>query len=235
MRGIAVPLDLNDTSDLLFFGTGAPYQDYEPELIAAAAAVLRPGDTCVDVGANRGYLSLILARLVGPSGRVHSFEPGPRSLAKFGRTIEANRSWDRHRGQILLHPFAAWDRTDEITLYSSPIDNARDSTVAHAPGAGTTVPARRIDDVLSLEGPVKVLKLDVEGAELRALVGASRLIDRSPDVTLLVEWHRAYATIPLWEWLSTRFRVSRLTPGGAVPVTRPRELAGIQTLACTRF
>src|SRR6266699_2559349 len=52
---------------------------------------LRPGDTFVDVGANIGLFTLIAARLVGPQGRVLSFEPTPETFARLTKNVQTNR------------------------------------------------------------------------------------------------------------------------------------------------
>ena len=50
---------------------------FETETVGAFAALLTPGMTVMDVGANVGQFTLVAARRVGPSGRVHAFEPTP--------------------------------------------------------------------------------------------------------------------------------------------------------------
>ena len=65
---------------------------YEIEIVALLRELLRPGDTFVDVGANIGYLSCVAAGLVGPSGRVISFEPAPGCFSRLDVTRAANPS-----------------------------------------------------------------------------------------------------------------------------------------------
>src|SRR5687768_8794135 len=58
----------------------APYANcpYEPEVQRTLRRFVRPGDTVVDVGANMGIHTMLLADAVGPNGRVHAIEPNPR-------------------------------------------------------------------------------------------------------------------------------------------------------------
>ena len=62
------------------------YICYEPDLLYAFLHFLRPGDVCIDGGANLGYHTLFMSHLVGPTGLVLSFEPDPTHFA----TLEAN-------------------------------------------------------------------------------------------------------------------------------------------------
>src|ERR1039458_5553381 len=53
-------------------------------------SLLAPGQTAVDVGANMGFVTTMLASIVGRSGRVLAFEPSPTVFAKLKKTISAN-------------------------------------------------------------------------------------------------------------------------------------------------
>jgi FkbM family methyltransferase len=62
-----------------------------PHELEALAAMVRPGDLIVDVGANIGYLTCYFAHLAGPSGEVRAIEPSPFMAALLGRNIAHNR------------------------------------------------------------------------------------------------------------------------------------------------
>ena len=63
---------------------------FEPETVRAFAALLAPGMTVMDIGANVGQFTLVAARRVGPSGRLHAFEPTPELAAHILRNLELN-------------------------------------------------------------------------------------------------------------------------------------------------
>jgi len=86
-RGDIVTIDLGDRIQRLMWG-GV----YEPHVKRCLAALLRPGDTFVDVGAHIGYFSMIAASLVGSNGRVYSFE-GNSSLFPTLRSNAAQFPW----------------------------------------------------------------------------------------------------------------------------------------------
>lgn len=227
--GVTVPVDLRDISDFLFFTW-----DRGPGVVEAATQAIGRGDVCLDVGANRGYLTVLFSLLSGPTGRVHAFEPGARSLAKFRSTLDANRYSEGQQAPIELHTVAAWDGTEKVPLYASLVDSGRDSTQSHGTSMCTEVEARRIDDVLAREGPVNFVKMDIEGAELRAMRGMEGVLDRSPNLTLVIEWNHIYATRPLWDLLSSRFDIYLLTSQGPLPLRGPEGLRGVHNLLCRK-
>ncbi|MEI8345366.1 MAG: FkbM family methyltransferase, partial [Candidatus Omnitrophota bacterium] len=71
--GFWIKLDLNDWPDRMFF-----FGINEPDHIRFLDVLLRPGDMCFDVGANKGFYALQMARAVGSSGAVFAFEPDSR-------------------------------------------------------------------------------------------------------------------------------------------------------------
>jgi hypothetical protein len=75
--GLAVALDASDWSSINSY-RGL----YERAEIAVLRAILSPGDTVVDIGANVGYLTMVAARAVGPTGRIVAVEPSPRLVGR---------------------------------------------------------------------------------------------------------------------------------------------------------
>lgn len=154
---------------------------WEADVLRFLGSVVRPGMTAVDVGANVGFLTVLLAQLVGPAGRVHAFEPWPNSLA----LLRANL-WRHQCRNVAVHPAAALDRAGRVTFASDPAGNSGAHVeldvlggfeVAAVTVAGT-VRSSRLD----------VLKVDVEGAEPLVLEGAAALIAKSPGVVAVVEF-----------------------------------------------
>ncbi|MBI2331372.1 MAG: FkbM family methyltransferase, partial [Chloroflexi bacterium] len=83
LAGLRLQLDMQKEKDY-WLGT------YEPELQAALRDLARPGMTAYDVGAHIGYISLLLARAVSPSGRVFAFEPLPANLERLQANLTLN-------------------------------------------------------------------------------------------------------------------------------------------------
>lgn len=151
---------------------------YMPEerLTRHFARLLRPGDCALDVGANVGYYTLAAAKLVGPNGCVHAFEASPLIFRRLKRNARMNP-----RANIHVHHAAVADRpglvafhtaADHKTGYSSIRDlGAEVSSIA-------TVAALTIDSLLSEIPPTRLVKIDVEGAELMVLRGMRELLKR---------------------------------------------------------
>jgi len=147
---------------------------------------VRPGDTVVDVGAHIGYYTLILARLVGPVGRVLAFEPDPLNYALLRRNVEMNGY-----GNIELFPLALSDRCARFNLYQSS-DNAGDHRlyVSHdEPRSAVEAEAATLDSVFrDRAGTVDFIKMDVQGSEGMALEGMTCLLDRCPRMKMILEF-----------------------------------------------
>jgi FkbM family methyltransferase len=182
---------------------------YEPQETALVQALLRPGMTFVDVGANWGYYTLLAAHLVGVRGQVVSLEPDPRMFA----ILEHNA---RHNGlrQVTAFRVAAADQRGLLTLagFDEPGANwgisrmfGNRSELGHCPAADEAeprptlpeagrrfaVPAMRLDelfDYLRLT-TIDLLKMDIEGAEGFALAGLANSLREHRVKRLLVELH----------------------------------------------
>lgn len=151
---------------------------YEPDVLAMARALLRPGDTAVDVGAHIGFFTVHFAQLVGPAGRVHAFEPLARNAALLERSITESRFQDR----IELRRAAVADRAGEVVLrFAAETLNTGGAFIGDramqvdAALAAETVPSITLDTA-ELRRPVRLIKMDVEGAEPFAIAGATRVL-----------------------------------------------------------
>ena len=159
---------------------------YEPEMVALARALVGPGDVAVDVGAHIGFFTIHLASAVGPSGRVHAFEPLPRNADLLARSIAESRFADR----VQLVRAAVADRPGEATLhFAAETLNTGGAFISERTGAAEgglallRVPTVRLDD-LDLRAPVRLIKMDVEGAEPLVVAGARRLLTTSRPYVL---------------------------------------------------
>lgn len=164
---------------------------YEPPVQEALAAQLRPGDVVLDVGANVGFISLLAARLVGPAGRVVAFEPVPANAGLARRNAARNGF-----GHVEVVQAAVGDRDGRCRLVLAR--HAGGAALAGAPTPPDAcgeleVALVTLDGWLaaragSLPGPVRLLKVDVEGAEEAVLRGAAALLrGQRPRVLLEVD------------------------------------------------
>jgi FkbM family methyltransferase len=158
---------------------------YESPVQSALASLLRPGDIFYDVGANLGFFSVLAGRLVGPTGRVYSFEPVPRNVASVRENARLNRM-----EQIEVFPIAVSDRTGvSDLLLSHHVGGAALPEAGPPPDHSETalVATARLDDLLrdAKVRPPAVVKIDVEGAELQVLEGLRSILATQRPVVLL--------------------------------------------------
>ena len=158
----------------------------EPETVHAFAALLAPGMTVLDVGANVGLFTLVAAHRVGPTGRVHAFEPTPELAAHIVRNLELNGLEN-----IAVNPIAISDTLGHATLHMpEPDDPGENSIVYSTPGARTReVFTVTLDDYVDRHriGRVDVIKIDIAGAEMLALHGAAGLLSGDGSPVLVME------------------------------------------------
>jgi FkbM family methyltransferase len=150
-----------------------------------------PGDQVVDVGANIGYVTVLLARWVGPQGLVHSFEPVADTCGWLSHNVKALRLGNVRTYGIGLssEEREAWMGIPE---YPSGGENLYESRVTDDPGGAgwsrrVKVRLRTLDSVLSgSTAGVSFIKIDAEGHELPILQGGRNLVSSSRPA-LLVE------------------------------------------------
>jgi FkbM family methyltransferase len=157
---------------------------YEAATVGWLRGVIKPGMTVVDIGANVGQLSLEMAQLVGPSGKVISVEPSPGNLRFLRAHISANGFDDRvtileaaccalESGELTLEVVGRDPNSIEngpqltgLGLQRNPIDKEQPRTQVKVQALSLDALCRKLDL------KVDVLKVDVEGAELEVFRGA---------------------------------------------------------------
>jgi FkbM family methyltransferase len=136
----------------------------EPETVHLFKRVLRPGDYVIDVGANTGFMSIVLSKLVGPKGKVLAVEPGVNNIQKLKDNIAHNKITNI---TILTQPM--WSKNEEVTFHLAH-DSGLNSIV-DIPNALSAVKlqASTLDEFCK---PVpRLVKIDTEGSEPDVLQG----------------------------------------------------------------
>jgi FkbM family methyltransferase len=145
---------------------------------------LREGDCAFDAGANVGSLSVAMSRIVGPKGKIFSFEPNPFTLPRIKQDLDANGC-----SNVQIVPKAVWSESGKLLpFYCDDSYYAVSSRLLSTFANATQVEVETItlDDFCSEQKVIPdVIKLDVEGAEYQALQGATRTIKEHAPVILL--------------------------------------------------
>jgi FkbM family methyltransferase len=150
--------------------------------------LLAPGQTVLDLGANHGVYALLAAQAVGPSGRVHAFEPNPR----LAHLVDLSLRLNGFGGWAEVHAVGASDSAGTARLvfldaFSGGGAVAAGEDAAAQPGVDCRLVV--LDEVFA--DPAfrpDVVKMDVEGHEGRVLRGMRRMLERSPGVRLMMEY-----------------------------------------------
>lgn len=187
------PTKINGESVRLTYGYGSRYSKvgrYEPDIALPFAEAVRPGATVFDIGAHIGILALIAAQRAGSGGRVFAFEPSPDTIRVLRQHVRLNADG----APIEVIPAVVSDRRGSMTFFTYGESMAASISRANvevlneqrltAPATEVTVEAVTIDDFAAEHGVVPdVIKIDIEGAELRALRGAERTLrEHSPVI-----------------------------------------------------
>lgn len=186
---------------------------------------VRLGMTALDLGANHGYYSILLADLVGEQGRVHAFEPNPRMLELLRDNVAVNGFWnviDVHGAAVGAAPEPAAPLLvavkDPKNAHLVSADEAAEAIVS-AEQALHRVPVVTLDG--TIDGPVDVVKIDIEGSEAAAWRGMQGLIARSPGIAIIVEFNprRTADSAGILAEMAALFPLREVTfDGSAVPV-----------------
>ncbi|MBS1817288.1 MAG: FkbM family methyltransferase [Acidobacteria bacterium] len=147
--------------------------------------LVRPGDTIVDVGANIGAIAVHASRIVGARGRVVALEPAGDNLAVLRDNLARNAC-----DNVTVLAAAAGRRREIREFFLRGDVSAVNSLFAESCYAEVTGVTRvdvvPLDDVV--DGDVRLVKIDVEGAELEVIGGMSRILAQQA-VTVIAEWH----------------------------------------------
>lgn len=160
---------------------------FEPNEFAFLDKILAPGMTFIDAGANDGLFTLFAAQRVGPTGQVWAFEPSEREFVRLQRNLQLNQlgnvralkmalsnqdgqaelkiADDEHSGQNTLGDFA----------YQIPVARHERVSTSRLDNLAHNTELQRLD----------LIKLDVEGAELSVLAGASALLRKHRPLLLM--------------------------------------------------
>ena len=150
--------------------------------------LVRPGMVVADIGANIGYFSLLIAELVGPTGRVHAFEPNPRLAELVSKSLMVNgfSRWAH------MHQTALGDQNGQSVTLVVPPGTPMNAYILPSgvdiPSNGVPVPASRLDSREDWRG-IELAKIDVEGAEEQIWSGLQGLLDGGRLRTVVLEFN----------------------------------------------
>jgi len=157
---------------------------WEPHVLRELARYLAPGDTALDVGAHIGSVTVPMARLVGPEGRVYAFEPQKKIYRELVHNLELNEL-----DNAVPLRFALSSRNEIVEMDPIVVQDGR----VRVGAGGDAVEARTLDS-FGFPG-VALMKIDVEGYEAEVLRGAEQTIRAFYPVIIVEIWDEKRAEV----------------------------------------
>lgn len=251
---------LLDLKDLSLTPTILKTGWWEPWIDILLRSLLRPGMTYVNAGANVGYHTALGGKLVGSEGKVFAFEANPHAYGLLKRSVYFNG----FSGRTALFPAGVYDEAGEREIHyvremlGGGGIYAPDTPKPERPDDGlhplrerflympkdftiNTVPVVTLDETVGLEvETIDLLHMDIEGSEGAALLGAQKLIRRSRNLAMIVEWSYVGVKSPASREKFTRalaflvaegFRFHVITPPKGNVYTTPPALHPVEASA----
>jgi FkbM family methyltransferase len=153
---------------------------YQEDVICALNALVKPGDTVIDIGAHHGLMSIVASRLTGPTGRVIAFEPNPQSLPILEGHFALNGATN-----VTIESVGLMDKESVELFYANRGTCSWNSTFI-----------RDFATELSREKPIEIktttldqycaekncrpsfIKIDTEGSEILVLNGSRAVLEK---------------------------------------------------------
>ncbi|MCR4406819.1 MAG: FkbM family methyltransferase [Anaerolineae bacterium] len=162
--------------------------NYEQNEVNFVRRVVKPGQNVLDIGANIGFFTIIMASLVGPSGKVYAFEPLDQNADLLELSIAENDFEDR----IVLERAALGQSSGSARLIFLEVERALNSGGGYLFREGVNIPdgheLREVKmialDDYPLRRPISFIKIDVEGTEPLVFRGATKMLQRDRPLIL---------------------------------------------------
>jgi FkbM family methyltransferase len=220
------------------------YGYYEYPTVRAMRALLKRGDTFIDVGANIGYISAVAMGLVGGAGSVYSFEPVPSYFDRLVRLADANPTFP-----ITPEPVALGESSGTAFIEVSNDNIGWNSAIrgwmpAEVVAETVEVPIRRLDEYLqeaAISTPA-LIKVDTEGFDFLVLRGMSGFLERTshrppiisevaPDGLAII----GTTVSEFWAYMAGwGYQAASLIDGSAVAAEDVAETMNVLFVAATR-
>jgi len=175
--GCKLLLDKTDRHGFTIYGE----EDHiERELIKK---IVRPGDVTIDVGANIGYHTVVMAKIVGKTGHVYAFEPSPYNVELLKKTMELNG----FQNVSVIHK-AVSEQPGKSFLYFSNGISAHSLTNFGYNNGGIEVSIDSLDNFFKdLDKKINFVKIDAEGYDFKVIRGMKNIL-KTPNLKLLIEF-----------------------------------------------
>jgi len=216
-HGFLFRADLGDWLGQYVYLTGT----YEPPTARVITALLQSGDTFIDVGANSGFFTLLASRRVGTNGCVLAFEPVPTMRDRLKSNLSLNGVTN-----VIIHDIALSNSTGEQLFHEGPPGHKGLSSLRSLENEAATfsVKTMPLDELLTNQITVRLIKIDVEGAEQLVVDGMHQLLSQQkPNIVIEVtdKYLAAFghsATALCRNLCNLGYHMYRIEEGGLIPM-----------------
>jgi len=170
-----------DKIDSLYLSVNKDWGDYEKEILENN---IREGNVVLDIGANIGFYTLIMAKLVGEKGKVYAFEADPTNFNILKKNVEVNG----YKNIILVNK-AILDCNKTIKFYVDKGNTAGNSLFKGNKQKYNEIESVKLEDYFPENQKIDFIKIDIEGSEGRAIKGMTNLLDKNKKIKIITEFY----------------------------------------------
>lgn len=166
-HGVSARLWLDDVNDHIQKTIYKTNEFYEKELLEDAWSRIRPGDEIIDAGANIGNHTIFFSKIMGH--RCHSFEPDANNL----KTLKININKNDCIKNTTVYPIALGEKSSKASIAKTYPENRGKTSIKKDSKGSLKISS--LDNLL-INHKIGLIKIDVEGMELKVIKGAKNLI-----------------------------------------------------------
>jgi FkbM family methyltransferase len=163
---------------------------------------IKKGDYCLDIGANVGALSLVMAKKVGVTGKVFCFEPGPRTFERLKQNVSLNKAFAEI---LVLENSGLSDKPGTLFWHHHDANPGDANLNALHEGNGVQVPVTTVDSYVEAHGAPKInfVKIDVESMEYEVIMGGMKTWEKHLPVLYYetLKEFEAYRKQPVFKFI----------------------------------
>jgi FkbM family methyltransferase len=163
---------------------------------------IKKGDYCLDIGANIGALSLVMAKKVGATGKVFCFEPGPMTFERLQKNLSLNNGFSKI---LVLEKSGLSDKPGSLFWHHHE-ENPGDANLSELlEGSGVEVPVITVDSYCEARGVSKLnfVKIDVESMEYEVIKGGMKTWEKHLPILYYetLKEFEAYRKEPVFKYI----------------------------------